>query len=71
MTTSTLIKKAREEKIGKMPVVMLPLHIWRELESRLEEAEMANSIVLKKKIAKARAGGKLYSFPQIKKALRI
>ena len=54
-----------------MPVVVLPLRIWRELESRLEDAEMVDSTTLKKKIAKARAEKKLYSFPQIKKALRI
>jgi hypothetical protein len=71
MTISTLIKKAKENKIGKVPVVVLPLRIWRELESRLEDAEMVDSTTLKKKIAKARAEKKLYSFPQIKKALRI
>ncbi len=54
-----------------MPVVVLPLQIWRELESRLEDAEMVNSTALKKKIAKARADGKLYSFAETKKVLRI
>ena len=71
MTISTLIKKAKENKIGKVPVVVLPLQIWRELESRLEDAEMVNSTALKKKIAKARADGKLYSFAETKKVLRI
>jgi hypothetical protein len=55
MTIQTLLEKSKIQKIGKTPVVVLPLKIWREIENRLEDAEMSASVFLRKKIAKARS----------------
>jgi hypothetical protein len=71
MTIQTLLEKSKIQKIGKMPVVVLPLKIWREIENRLEDMEMNASVVLKKKIVKARSEKKLYSSSQVKKMLKL
>ena len=52
-----------------MPVVVLPLSMWEELQNRLEDFEMANSDFFRKKIAKARLGKKSYSLSQVKKMI--
>ncbi len=70
MTVSKLLEQD-VIKIGKNPVVVLPLKIWQEIENKLEELEMAESKTLRKKIAKARAEQKLYSSTETKKLLRI
>lgn len=58
-------------KIGKTPVVILPLNIWKEMENKLEDLEMLESQTLRKKIAKARSEKKIYSSSQVKKLLGI
>lgn len=65
------LRKIRTQKIGKTPVVILPLKVWAEIENRLEDLEMTQSRFLRKKIAKARAEKKTYSFGQVKKMLGI
>ena len=69
MTPSKLLEQSREQRIGKKPVVVLPLAVWRELENRLEDLIMLESKKLKSKIAKARSEKKLYSACQLKKVL--
>lgn len=69
MTISTIIKKARQGVIGHLPVVVLPLKAWQEIEDRLEDVEMLHSVSFRKKIAKARAEKRLYSLAQVKKLL--
>jgi hypothetical protein len=71
MTLQNLLKKYKIQKIGKVPVIILPLKIWREIENQLEEAEMNVSVSLRKKIAKARSEKKLYSPSQVKKTLKF
>ncbi|MBN2197659.1 hypothetical protein JW698_00455 [Candidatus Wolfebacteria bacterium] len=67
MTISTLLSKAKTQKIGKEPVVVLPLSIWEELTEYLENIEMVQSQSLKKKISKARSEKKLILHPKLKK----
>jgi hypothetical protein len=67
MTIQILLEKSKIQKIGKTPVVVLPLKIWREIENRLEDMEMSASVFLRKKIARARSEKKLYSPSQVKK----
>jgi hypothetical protein len=69
MTIQALLKKSKIQKIGKTPVVVLPFKIWREIENRLEDMEMNASVVLRKKIAKARSEKKLYSVSQLNQAV--
>lgn len=71
MTTSTLLKMAKAQKIGRTPVVILPLNIWEELKDKLEDLEMMKSQFLRKKIAKARSEKGLHSSLQVKKMLGI
>lgn len=71
MTSSKLLDKTDFQKIGKKPVVVLPLAIWREIENRLEDLAIQESKKLRKKIAKARSEKKLYSSSELKKLLRI
>ncbi len=65
------LKTVQPEKIGKNPVVVLPLKVWREIEDRLEDLEMANSKAFQKRIMKARKEKKLYSFAEAKKKLGL
>ncbi len=71
MTIFTLLTKTKIQKIGKVPVVVLPIKIWQYFEEQLEELEMVRSQSLRKKIAKARLEKKLYSTSEVRKALRI
>jgi hypothetical protein len=74
MTSQQLIekvKKAGVQKIGKLPVVVLPLKVWEAIEDRLEDAQIEPSPLLKKKIAKARLEKKLFSASQVKAMVRI
>ena len=70
MTTQQLLEKAKIQKIGKMPVVILPLRTWRDIENILEDSEMRSSKTFPKKITKARAEKNLYSSTQVKKLLK-
>ena len=74
MTSQQLIekvKKAGVQKIGKLPVVVLPLKVWEEIEDHLEDAQIESSLFLKKKIAKARLEKKLFSVSQVKKMVKV
>lgn len=71
MTNAELLKKVKTQKIGKTPMVVLPLNIWEEIEERLENLEILKSKTLKKKISKARSEKKLHSSSQIKKSLGL
>lgn len=71
MNISTISKITQVRKIGRIPIVVLPLDVWKEMEGKLEDLEMLQSQVLKKKIAKARSEKKIYSSSQVKKLLGI
>jgi len=74
MTSQQLIekvKKAGVQKIGKLPVVVLPLKVWEEIEDHLEDAQIESSLFLKKKIAKARLEKKLFSVSQVKTMVKV
>ena len=61
------IKNPSVERIGKSPVVVLPLKVWREIEDCLEEVEIEQSRRLQRKISAARRAKKSYSAAQVKK----
>lgn len=69
MNTVIPSEKIKCQKIGKIPVVVLPLKMWQEIENKIEELEMMHSRSLRKKIVKARSEEKLYSSSQAKKML--
>lgn len=71
MTAAAILEKIKPQKIGRMPVVVLPIKIWQSIEDRLEELAMIDSVSLRKKIAKARSEKKFYSSFQVKKILGI
>lgn len=71
MTIVQLLNNKIEQKIGKQPVVVLPLKIWREIEEKLEDMAMERSKILKRKIIRARAQKKLYSAAEVKNLLKI
>ena len=71
MSISKILDRQLVQKIGKKPVVVLPLEKWREIEDYLEDLEMAQSQIFKKKIAKARKEKKLYSSSELRKMLAI
>lgn len=63
MTISTILEKTKTQKIGKMPVVVLPLAVWQQLEIILEEYQMSCSLNYFRSIKEARKqieAGKLY-----------
>lgn len=71
MTIVQLLNNKIEQKIGKQPVVVLPLKIWREIEEKLKDMAMERSKILKRKIIRARAQKKLYSAAEVKNLLKI
>lgn len=71
MTTTELLKKIDIQKAGKIPMVVLPLYVWEEIEDKLENLEILKSKNLKKKISAARSEKKLYSSGQVKKILGL
>ena len=52
--TFAALKKIKHEQIGKLPVVILPLAQWQEVEAILEEYEMLRSPSYRKSVAEAR-----------------
>lgn len=58
-------------KLGKAPVVVLPLNQWKKIENMLENLEMLRSKHLAKEIAKARKEKKLYSVAEVRKRLGL
>ena len=71
MDKAGLLEKIKSQKIGKAPVVVLPLRVWAEILDQLEELEMMQSKSLRGKITRARSEKKLYSPSQAKKILGI
>ena len=74
MTTQQLIRKIKKtevQKIGKAPVVVLPLKVWQEIQDSLEDLQLAGSRLLTRKISKARLERKVYSVAQVKKSLSV
>ena len=61
-------KNHKIEKIGKLPVVILPLADYERMK---EDLEILQSKKLAKDIEKARKERKLYSAPQVKKILGL
>ena len=61
-------------KLGKTPVVVLPLSQWKKIEDMLEDLEMLRSENFKRSIAKARAevkAGKGLTLAEVKKRLKL
>jgi len=48
------LKNPSQLKIGKLPVVIVPLDQWREVEAKLEDYEMMRSEKFRKSIAESR-----------------
>ena len=71
MTIATILKKTKQQRIGKTPVVFVPLDVWHEIEDRLENLEMMNSVAFRKKITKARKEKKFYTLTEVKKGLGL
>lgn len=53
--STAILKKLGQGKIGRLPVVIVPLDQWREVEAKLEDYEMMRSEKFRKSIAEARA----------------
>ena len=52
--TFTELKNVKHQQIGKLPVVILPLAQWKEVEAILEEHEMMSSSSYRESIAESR-----------------
>ena len=71
VVTLSELNKVKPQKIGKMPVVILPLEYFERLK---EDMEMYRSKKLPKEIAKARKEikkGKFFTFVETKKKLKL
>ena len=71
MKSLTARKKVSEAKIGKLPVVILPLE---EYERMAEDLEMLQSRTLPRKIRKAREEvrkGRVMTLAEVKKKLNL
>ena len=51
---ATTLEEIKYQKIGKVPVVILPLAQWKEVEAIIEDYEMMRSHEYRKSIAEAR-----------------
>jgi len=61
------IRNVSVQKIGRNPVVVLPLGMWQEIEEYLEDLEIEQSRLLPRKVAAARREKKSYSAARTKK----
>ena len=52
--TSAVLKRIKHQQIGKLPVVIVPLAQWQEVEAILEDYEMMRSLPYRKSVAEAR-----------------
>ena len=52
--STAVLKKLERGKFGKLPVVIVPLDQWREVEAKLEDYEMMCSEKFRKSIAASR-----------------
>ena len=75
MNIKTISKNVKRTKIGKDPVVILPVSFWKSVCDNLEELEeyyeMSTSENYKKAIAKARKSNKLISSDEVYKKLGL
>jgi PHD/YefM family antitoxin component YafN of YafNO toxin-antitoxin module len=66
MGKPAVLERARTIRIGKEPVVLVPLEAWREIEDLLEDREALRSKRYLRRVAKARrdiaAGKTVYPF---------
>lgn len=54
LNTVPVIGKSQTLKIGKEPVVLVPLKLWRKIEDCLEDQEALASEAFRRRIRKAR-----------------
>lgn len=57
MTTAVLLKRINTytaHKVGKAPMVVLPLNMWEEIQEHLEDLEMLASKKLAKDVKQSR-----------------
>ena len=52
--SGALLEKVKQQQFGKLPVVIVPLAQWREMEAIIEEYEMMCSLNYRKSIAASR-----------------
>lgn len=78
MTTKQLLEgmqSVKPQKLGKEPVVILPLEDYEKirvsLEALQEDLEMAQSKFLRVAIFKARSEKRLYAMADVKKLLKL
>ncbi|MBU2495053.1 MAG: hypothetical protein ABIK20_01025 [Candidatus Omnitrophota bacterium] len=71
MNTLTILKRVKSQKIGKLPVVILPLEDYEQIK---EDLEMLSSRNLPRDIGRARKEvkrGETISFAEVKRHLRL
>ena len=66
-----MVKKPTLHKIGKTPMVLVPLALWHELEELIEDKEMEQSETLQKRVLLSRRSKKLYSLQEVKEKLGL
>jgi len=66
-TLLSRIKNTGVQKIGRTPVVVLPLKMWQEIEDCLEDLEIEQSRRLAGKISAARREKKIYNAAQVRR----
>ncbi|MBI3459176.1 hypothetical protein HY061_02870 [Candidatus Azambacteria bacterium] len=75
MINSTLLKKVQVFKMGKNPVVVLPMNVWDTLTEQFDTLEeyykMSTSVKYKKDIARARVSKKWISAKDVYKKLGL
>ncbi len=73
MNKVSIIEKSATIRVGKEPMVLVPLKLWRKMESYLEDQEALASERFLRRIRKARADvakGKVVSSAEAKKRLK-
>ena len=65
---SAVLEKIKTQKIGKIPVVVLPLKVWKKIEDKLEDLE---DIVRFKTAYNESRGDKMISLHDLKRKFRI
>ncbi|MFA5995631.1 MAG: hypothetical protein WCW27_06820 [Patescibacteria group bacterium] len=54
MTTAAILNQMQSLKLKEQPMVMIPIKLWEEIESQLEDFAMLRAKRFKTDIAKAR-----------------
>lgn len=65
---NAVLEKIKTQKIGKAPVVVLPLKLWQEIENQLEDLE--DAVRFKTAYIESR-GDKMTNLRDLKKKYRI